>query len=164
MPNESLSLPLARAKELIVRELADEVLVYDLARHRAHCLNRTAALVWRQCDGSSTPAQIAERLQPELGDAANEECVWLALRLLRRAGLLRSPAAGGDGRATCSRRELARRLGLAGTLAAALPVVFSIVAPTPAMAASCTGAGGSCAGPTDPPCCAGLTCNGLICV
>jgi len=29
-------------------ELDDETLVYDTVRDRAHCLNRTAALVWTQ--------------------------------------------------------------------------------------------------------------------
>jgi hypothetical protein len=40
-------LPRVRKKNLIIDELADEVLVYDLDRHKAHCLNRTAALVWK---------------------------------------------------------------------------------------------------------------------
>ena len=32
-------LPVARQKDLIVRELSDEVLVYDLNTDKAHCLN-----------------------------------------------------------------------------------------------------------------------------
>ena len=38
-------MPRARQDELIVEELQDETLVYDLQRHKARCLNRTAALV-----------------------------------------------------------------------------------------------------------------------
>ena len=49
---------LARRREdgLIVREVDGETLVYDRRRHKAHCLNRAAALVWRQCDGTTSVA------------------------------------------------------------------------------------------------------------
>ncbi|MBV9278705.1 MAG: hypothetical protein JOZ41_01360, partial [Chloroflexi bacterium] len=49
--NVELLAPRARKNGLIVRELEDEVLVYDLERHRAHCLNRAAGLVWKHADG-----------------------------------------------------------------------------------------------------------------
>ena len=39
--------PRARTEGLVVTELPDELLVYDLERHRAHCLNPTAALVFK---------------------------------------------------------------------------------------------------------------------
>ena len=52
-------LPRMREQGLVVDDLPDEVLVYDLDRHQAHCLNRTAALVWRHCDGQTTVKEIA---------------------------------------------------------------------------------------------------------
>ena len=45
-----------------VERLAGETLVYDLRRHRAHCLNPAATLVWRCCDGRTTVASAAARL------------------------------------------------------------------------------------------------------
>ena len=45
--NRPDQLPRARTSELIVKELPDETLVYDLANDKAHCLNHTAALVWK---------------------------------------------------------------------------------------------------------------------
>ena len=51
-------LPRMREQGLITDELPDEILVYDLDRHKAHCLNRTAALVWRQCDGKTSSMNI----------------------------------------------------------------------------------------------------------
>ena len=39
--------PRARTEGLVVTELPDELLVYDLERHRAYCLNPTAALVFK---------------------------------------------------------------------------------------------------------------------
>src|SRR4051812_27187471 len=80
--------PKARADGLVVQELMDEILVYDLVRHRSHCLNRTAALVWRHCDGSSSVPEMARRLHQELGAPVGEEAVWLALNRLSRAHLL----------------------------------------------------------------------------
>jgi len=59
---DAIDRPLARQDRLVVQELSEEVLVYDLDRHRAHCLNRTAALIWRHCDGSTSVAEMARRL------------------------------------------------------------------------------------------------------
>ena len=58
--------PRTRTEGLIVRELPDELLVYDLERHRAHCLNPTAALVFKHCNGRRSVAQIARILRREL--------------------------------------------------------------------------------------------------
>src|SRR6266849_10910214 len=84
-------LPRKREHGLIIDELPDEVLVYDLDRHKAHCLNRTAALVWRRCDGKTPPREIARRLQGELDQPFNEDLVWLALRQLNKIQLLEEP-------------------------------------------------------------------------
>ena len=123
--------PRARTQGLVVTELPDELLVYDLERHRAHCLNPTAALVFKHCDGRRSVAQIARILRRELDvDApADESLVWLSLDRLERARLLEEREAAP---AAPSRRELVRRVAL---VAASLPVVATILAPTPAEAA-----------------------------
>ncbi len=41
------ALPHGRKDGLVVKELGNETLVYDLERDEAHCLNQTAALVWK---------------------------------------------------------------------------------------------------------------------
>ena len=51
--------PTARTTGLVVKTVAEEVLVYDLETHRAHSVNRVAAAVWRQCDGTRDAAAIA---------------------------------------------------------------------------------------------------------
>jgi hypothetical protein len=155
-------LPSARKDELVVRDLPDETLVYDLKRHKAHCLNRTAALVWRSCDGRTTTAEIAGRLGEATGMAGDEEVVRLALEGLGRAHLLQERVArAGDG-VRVSRRDVARRLGLTAGLTALLPVVMSIVAPTPAEAGSCIAAGVSCetGAHGKAVCCPGCQCTG----
>src|SRR5207249_9060305 len=40
------AVPKARSDRLVIQELMDEVVVLDLDRHRSHCLNRTAPLIW----------------------------------------------------------------------------------------------------------------------
>lgn len=70
--------PLARRDDLIVRVLADEVLLYDRRHERAHCLNRTASLVWECCDGRSSIAEIAQKLAAPAGVAVDVEVVRFA--------------------------------------------------------------------------------------
>ncbi len=54
--------PQARQDKLLVQEVGDELVVYDQKRHVAHSLNRTAALVWQNCDGQRTVADLAALL------------------------------------------------------------------------------------------------------
>ena len=126
--------PQARKKGLLAKELPDEMLVYDLERHEAHCLNRTAALVFKHCDGRKSVAELAELFQNELGAPADEKLVWLALEQLGRADLLEERLSAPSRVGGHSRREMIRRMGVG--LAALLPLVTSIVAPTPAEAAA----------------------------
>lgn len=130
-------LPQARKDELIIQELPEETLVYDLKRHRAYCLNRTAALVWRQCDGHATVADVVRHLRDEMKAPVDEAVVWLALNRLDRAHLLQKPPARPAEGTAYSRREMIRSLGLIGGLAVVLPAVEAIIAPTAASAASC---------------------------
>jgi hypothetical protein len=119
---------------LVIEEFADEVLVYDLKRHKGHCLNSTAALVWRRCDGRTTVEEVAATLQKELSLPAAEAVVWMALDRLARAQLLMARVTVPESRARRTRRELIRAAGVAFLL----PLVESIVAPHAAEAASTT--------------------------
>lgn len=135
--------PRARREGLVVRPLPDELVVYDVERHQAHCLNRTAALVFRRADGQHTVGDIAGALRRELKIPDTERLAWLALHRLDRAHLLDQVPAPLSGLAGASRRDLLRRAGLAAAL---LPAVASILAPTAAEAANtcvqdCTGQG-----------------------
>jgi hypothetical protein len=117
-----------------------ETLVYDRRRHRAHCLNRPAAIVFRHCDGTRTVAELARILDRELGAPLGRDGVWLALDRLGRARLLEQRVSPPADARRLSRRELVRRVGIA----VLLPAVTSVLAPTPAQAAAtcvsdCTG-------------------------
>lgn len=150
--------PRARQSALVVQELAEDLLVYDQDRFKAHCLNRTAALVWKHCDGQKSPKEIALALENEVGSPVAEEMVWLALGQLEKSRLLAGTVMLPEEQAGISRREVIRRVGIAAALA--LPMVTSIVAPKAVQAATCGGSGAPCT--TGAQCCSGV-CNALVC-
>lgn len=125
-------LPHARGERLVVRELLEETLVYDLERHKAHCLSRALAAIWRQCDGKSTADRIAARVGRELDSPIDEETVWVAVHRLARARLLRAPLPIPPGARLASRREWLRKAATIGGLS-----VLSVTAPSAVQAITC---------------------------
>jgi hypothetical protein len=124
--------PQARKDGLIVRELGEEVLVYDLERHRAYCLNPMAAWVWRHCDGRTSVEALARKMAEVWGVPADATWVEMALERLGRARLLVGQWESLGVR--LGRREFLKRLAIAGLLG---PVVSRLTAPLPAQAQTC---------------------------
>jgi len=153
---KSSQVPAARKEGLVVQETAQEVLVYDLKTNKAHCLNQTAALVWKSCDGSNSIPEITRLFEKETGTAVNEDLIWLAIDQLHEKELLETaPSLNLAGR---SRREVLKKIGLATVVA--LPVVASLTAPTSALASSscaCVNPGGCI---TQTTCPSQSNCNG----
>ena len=147
--------PHAREERLVIQELPDELLVYDLDNHKAHCLNQTAAFIWKHCDGKTTVSEIAARLSEELNAPGDEEVIWLALDQLDKFHLLRERIARPSDVRRVSRREVLRKAGLAA--AVGLPLVTSILAPTVQAQASCRPKDAACT--LDTQCCSG-NCRG----
>jgi hypothetical protein len=136
--------PKARQDGLVVERVGEELLIYDLERDRAHCLNETAALVFEHCDGRHTVGELAARLSDANGDVA-EDLVRRALLRLADEQLLEEPVSPPRGR-EWSRRQIVKRAAVAGAAAGlTLPAVKSIVAPTAAQAQA-----------TLPPCACGV--------
>jgi hypothetical protein len=142
------ALPRAR-KDCLSRELDDEVLIYDPQRHEGHCLNATAAAVWKLCDGKNSASQIAVIVSRQFSAQVDKPIVQLALERLADAHLLVEPVAPAT---PLSRRVAIRRIGIAAAIA--LPLVTSVVAPTPAHAVSCFPNGHPCTSPAQ--CCSGI--------
>jgi hypothetical protein len=128
------SVPQAREDGLVVRELPEELLVYDLDRHEARCLNKPAALIWKHCDGKNTVAQITRLLEKELKTTVNEEVVWYTINRLGKAHLLKQRVTRPAGAAFHSRRELMAKVGKAAMLS--LPLIVSITSPRAVAAAT----------------------------
>ena len=124
--------PTARKAGLVIQEVPDEVLVYDLETNKAHCLNQSAAIIWRSCDGTNTVSEIAELVGAQAGGKVTEDFVWLAIDQLSQNRLLENEiAVDFKGR---SRRDAIKKIGLATMVA--LPVIASLVAPQSALAAT----------------------------
>lgn len=158
--------PLRRAKGLLTEHLPDETVLYDTTRHTSYCLNRQARLVWAHCDGRTTVAELARHLGAALGRPADERQVWLILARFEQEGLLERPLAPPAGVVPRSRRAFAKQAALVGLSA---PLLLTVVAPTPAQAASICGRPGfdcchhgSPCGPTML-CCSG-NCSGGVCI
>jgi hypothetical protein len=151
-------IPTARKEGLVVRELADEVLVYDTLADKAHCLNHTAALIWHHCDGRSSVSQIASAVSLQLQAPVDEKMVWFALDQLSKDRLMKEKVSLPALMSGMTRRQMVRTLGIAAVVA--VPLVTSIVAPTPAQAATCLPPGSACS--ISAQCCSGV-CNAGVC-
>jgi hypothetical protein len=142
-------IPLARTKNLLISQVGEEVIVYDQERDTAHCLNAMAARVWHYCDGQNTVEDIAKLLEEDLEVSADEDVdwrglVWLTLEELQRFYLIQeylsqpiSPVVQSAGESRVSRRKMIKTATLVGGFAigSMFPLVKSIVAPAPGMAA-----------------------------
>jgi len=138
--------PRAKREGLLSEDLDEELIVYDQALHRGHCLNRTAALVWRHADGERTIADLVAILQAELDPIADEDLVWHALDRLNAAQLLDHPEPRPTDAMRASRRRFISRVGVVGVATLLLPLVSSVVPPAPAQAGTCGGSSGSSGG------------------
>jgi hypothetical protein len=126
--------PKARRTDIIAMEFEGGFVLYDELTQRVHELNASAASVWQHSDGSTSIEALTAAVAADTELPADEAIVHLALAQLGKAGLLDGPQAPFDAR--ISRRQISQRLGLTGSLALLLPIVSSIVAPTPVMAQS----------------------------
>jgi hypothetical protein len=152
--NSVNELPKARKEKLIVKELADETLVYDLESDKAHCLNQTAASVWKYCDGNRSVSEIGELMSKDNEAPVGDEVVLLALDQLNKFALLEETLEMPFQFAGMNRRELVRRIGIG---ALALPIIISITAPTASAQGSNPSLNICCNAPGD--CIAPLTCK-----
>lgn len=144
--------PLARKDGLVVQEMPEEVLVYDLKTNKAHCLNRTAAFVWKNCTGENSVEEIVSELTNHTGKSVDKDLIWLAIDQLNEKNLLEKNLPVKF--AGQSRRAVLKKIGFASVVA--LPVVASLVAPTAILAVTCSGI-------TDGPAAGGRCCGGVFC-
>lgn len=146
------NLPKARLENIVVQETETELLIYDLISNKALCLNETSRIVWQACDGKMTFDDFRKKTNLKFSD----ELIWLALDQLKLDDLLDKSVEIESKFNGLTRREALRKVGFATMIA--LPMVSSIIAPTPVSAQSGGGAGLFEA-------CSSISCNpGLNCV
>ncbi len=151
--------PIARSENLLIEDVSGELLIYDVNTNRAHCLNESAAAIWRHCDGSRSIDKLADHLFPTLDASDARHIVDVGLQRLRRRRLVDAPAAAPA--VDVSRRQMLKKVAiLAATAGIVAPLVSTVIAPTAAYAFSCMPTGFPCTTPFQ--CCSGL-CRGLMC-
>ena len=120
--------PQSKKQNLVEQQMDGELLIYDLERDRALCLNETSALVWQACDGKRTVADINDLLGKQLKTQTDEDIVWFALDQLSKEKLIEPPVGLDSKFGGMSRRQVIKKIGLGSMVA--LPVVAGLVAPT----------------------------------
>ena len=152
--------PLCRKNNIVIQELGGEILVYDLLINKAFCLNETSAMVWAECDGQKSIAEISQTLSRKLKSNVSEDFVWLALNQFKADNLLENSHEFVSVFEGLSRREVIRRVGFATMVA--LPVISAVIAPSAVNAQSGVCVCGSAAANSRPGGCA-CTSNGQCC-
>ena len=149
-------LPLARTNEIVTKEIDGELLIYDCARDKAHCLNSSAAKIWKLCDGRTTVPEMAVSMSRASKVPVDDTVIHSGLKQLSVRALLVEASYVPVRAVDTSRRSLARSLGIGVFL---LPLITSISAPSALAAVSC---GGPCSGgPGRGSCPAGCVCSGI---
>lgn len=124
----------ARTREIVVQELENETLVYDLQTNKIVCLNQTSAIVWKHCNGKNSVAEIANILSVQMKIIVGEEVVEFAIEQLKKENLLENSNEIFTNISKLSRREAIRRISLSSS--AILPIITFVVAPSSSQAQS----------------------------
>jgi len=120
--------PLNKKDFIVVEESPNEALLYDSAKNKLHVLTPVATTVWKSCDGKTSVSEITRKLKADLNNELGEDVTWLALEELGKNGLLENSV-------NIPRNSVSRR-ALIKTLAVSLPLVTTMIAPSPARAQS----------------------------
>lgn len=125
--------PMARSEGLLIERVGDETVAYDIETKAAHCLSPLASVVFECCDGRRDIEELAAASSERLGAPVTSSRVLDAVAQLDERRLL------AIGKGGLSRRDMIRRTTMIGASAiASAPLITSIIAPTPAAAATPT--------------------------
>jgi hypothetical protein len=130
--------PAARRSGILVERLPKELILYDKASDRVHCLSEIAAVIWENCDGNKSEDDLARLVEARLRTPADRQVVLQGLEELEKAGLLEAGHDLVSSGVLTSRRDAVGKIAMAGSA-----LVATIAAPAPVAHAS--------SGKPDPP-------------
>jgi hypothetical protein len=126
--------PLVRADQLVCEDISGECVIYDGHQKKAHHLNSTVTWIWHRCDGNTSIEALAAEFEQQFEITNGLDVLMTGLEQLEARDLLEpSTEMSGflaDQRSTLSRRDVV----VGGSFL--MPLVVSILAPTPAAAKS----------------------------
>jgi hypothetical protein len=156
--------PLPRARSgLLKHNVDDQELIYDPRADRVHLLDPTTACVLTLLqEGGWTPEGVVLEMSTRLGSTANANLLPLAIDELRAADLLEPSFDEITPLIDVTRRDLLKKVGLAGAAALLIPSIVTFTA-TPGYAqgsgaAGTLGAGAACSATPGQQCAPGLYC------
>lgn len=155
--NDQTKLPFLRTENLVVSELPNELLIYDLKKNRALCLNETARLIMEECNGRTSVDKAIINLHRKLKVKVSEEMIWMVVEQFKKFDLLKNDYQLPEQTTRITRRKI---LQSAAALGIALPLITSLVAPTAvnAQSDSCVMTNGACTFQPNDNCCPGTVC------
>lgn len=127
LPKNNKKLPQLRTQNLVITELEEESLIYDLDVNKAFCLNETARLVMNQCDGTKSVDQALGIINRQLKTKMSADMVWLVVSQLKDANFIEKDYEIPIQTNRVSRRKI---LNAAASLGVALPIITSLIVPT----------------------------------
>lgn len=116
---------------LRMETVGDGLAVLDVGQQKPYVLNATSALVFRHCDGETTPEQLAELLRQKFNVTASQakDLVWLSLAELDEHDLLEAGFVPTQApQKLLSRREAMSAFSMAGVSIALLPFIAPMTA------------------------------------
>lgn len=116
--------PRRRDERVVVKDVASELVVYDLDTDHVHYLDAQVGSVWQACDGRTPVEEIARRVGVTPGVTAG------IVGELADKGLMAEVPSG------LTRRQMLQRSAAVGAGALAIPAIQSIAAPLAAYAQS----------------------------
>jgi len=123
---------------LLRHSMDDQILVYDPREDKVHLLNPTTACVLDLLqEGGWSEERMRDEVARRMNIEPSAELISLSFDELRKSNLLNTSAAPIAPVSDLARREMLRKVGLAGAAALLIPVITTLTA-TPA-AAVCTG-------------------------
>jgi hypothetical protein len=141
--------PKARTEQILIEEIEDEVVAYDLQTDVAHALKPLAAAVFSCADGNNSVTDIATQVSRRLGEPVSSDQVEDALAQLENVALLERPSLD-----VLTQDPISRRTALKAFLAAGAGtfLITSVAAPAALASGSCRASAGdsySCATTSD---------------
>jgi hypothetical protein len=133
-PRSQKDCPVVRKDQLICEDVSEECVIYDSRQKRAHHLNSTLTWIWRRCDGNTSIDSLAADCERQFNITNGFHVVLTGLEQLDARDLLEHPI-DITGVMAAETTAVSRRAVVA-TGSVLMPLVVSILAPTPAAAKS----------------------------
>ena len=127
--------PRVRQSDVFSEEIQEERVIYDNSNQRVHHLNPTMSWVWSHCDGSRTIDELTVAMQNATGSDDARGLIASGLAQLAEANLL-EPGSVDLTALEGERSTVSRRAAVVAGISIAVPIMTSILAPTPAAAKS----------------------------